>query len=305
MKKVILSLVVVFLLCVILYGLYRYNSNRNDFADIDNDYDAADLYVWNKDKNSSDDGIRYALLEHSEIDVALSEVYKRATTNFEDIKAEINDFLQPNAYVYILELYNVEGYEVDDRYISNIFSYLREYRYNCARYQRIMDGAPPRMIVQGVSKFTDEFFSAKLKSMEEDDLKQNSGEVYRFTCTPSFYNPYVIRIDVNSSGDGVLTYKECEFTEFTLDYSNDNGKLVENETKALTKSQVNAFLELVNKSNFWNMQVLDFRIGADGEGNIIEGVKDGNYHIAYRWTPESGEFYDLVMTFKTLRNSDK
>lgn len=34
---------------------------------------------------------------------------------------------------------------------------------------------------------------------------------------------------------------------------------------------------------------------------IIEAVKDGNYHMAYRWSPQNGSFFGLFKQLESLR----
>jgi hypothetical protein len=65
--------------------------------------------------------------------------------------------------------------------------------------------------------------------------------------------------------------------------------LVQNDTSALTKEQTDWFLGKIHENKFWELAPLDkSRLGADGAQWIIEGVKDGNYRIVDRWSPDDG-----------------
>lgn len=43
------------------------------------------------------------------------------------------------------------------------------------------------------------------------------------------------------------------------------------------------------------------RMGADRTDIIIEAVKDGNYHMAYRRSPQNGSFFELYKQLESLR----
>jgi hypothetical protein len=65
--------------------------------------------------------------------------------------------------------------------------------------------------------------------------------------------------------------------------------LVQNDTSALTKEQTDWFLGKIQENKFWELAPLDkSRLGADGAQWIIEGVKNGNYRIVDRWSPDDG-----------------
>lgn len=42
-------------------------------------------------------------------------------------------------------------------------------------------------------------------------------------------------------------------------------------------------------------------MGADRTDIIIEAVKDGNYHMAYRRSPQNGSFFELYKQLGSLR----
>ena len=71
--------------------------------------------------------------------------------------------------------------------------------------------------------------------------------------------------------------------------------LIQNETRPLTKEQSEWFLnQAVLK--FWNEpHERDEHGGNDGSQWIIEGVKDGQYRIEDKWSPEAGPIHELGM----------
>jgi hypothetical protein len=72
------------------------------------------------------------------------------------------------------------------------------------------------------------------------------------------------------------------------------GTLIENTTRDLDRAKVGSFLGLVDTTNFWKTpNPVDDQTGTDGSQWIIEGVKNGKYHVVDRWMPENGPAHDL------------
>ena len=70
----------------------------------------------------------------------------------------------------------------------------------------------------------------------------------------------------------------------------DPGKLIQDDVATLTKERTDWFLQVIEANSFWKLPSRDeTRMGCDGAQWIVEGVKDGNYHIVDRWSPERGE----------------
>ena len=69
----------------------------------------------------------------------------------------------------------------------------------------------------------------------------------------------------------------------------------------MTKEETQLVTKKFSETDFWNMPLKVHRSGADGMDIIIEAVKDGNYHMAYRWTPVSGSFFELYEQLESLR----
>ena len=94
----------------------------------------------------------------------------------------------------------------------------------------------------------------------------------------------VIRIDVSADGTSRLTTK---MTSGAGGYG--PGQILHNRTSTLTREQTEWFLGKIEDNKFWRLSAVDkTRMGLDGAQWIIEGVKDGNYHIVDRWSPEGG-----------------
>jgi len=67
------------------------------------------------------------------------------------------------------------------------------------------------------------------------------------------------------------------------------GQLARSDTYALTREKTTWFLGKIEENKFWELPTVDrSRMGTDGAAWVIEGVKDGRYHIVDRWSPDNG-----------------
>jgi hypothetical protein len=137
-------------------------------------------------------------------------------------------------------------------------------------------------------QFLYEWYSTQLKAFGEQSLwtlsKTQKEQSYRFLWLRTFHHPIAIRIVVNADGTSRLTTK---MTSGAGGYG--PGQLVQNETSAQTKERTDWFLGKIHENKFWELALFDkSRMGLDGAQWIIEGVKNGNYHIVGRWSPHDG-----------------
>ncbi|MBP7705707.1 MAG: hypothetical protein KA243_00510 [Candidatus Aminicenantes bacterium] len=112
---------------------------------------------------------------------------------------------------------------------------------------------------------------------------------YRFLWLRSFHPSIAVRIDVEPSGRGVLTAKRLSGKG-----GYHPGRLVEARSKDLSARTARAFLDRLARADFWHSLPLD-RSGLDGAYWILEGVKDGSYHIEERWSPARGAFRNACL----------
>jgi hypothetical protein len=137
------------------------------------------------------------------------------------------------------------------------------------------------------------WYEKDLEALKEPSLWQLSKvekvQSYRFLWLRSFHNPIAVRITVSADGASLLTWKVASGA------TGRAGNLIQNKTLTLDGKQTNLFLEQVERSNFWKLPpVLEDR-GVDGAQWIIEGVRDGDYHIVDGWSPKDGEVRALGM----------
>ena len=86
-----------------------------------------------------------------------------------------------------------------------------------------------------------------------------------------------------------------------------------NNTRALTKEQTNRALDRINEVGFWSLPSYEkptegvgpsgeksTEIGLDGAQWILEGIMDGRYQIADRWSPQRGPVRTLGLMMTKL-----
>lgn len=141
--------------------------------------------------------------------------------------------------------------------------------------------------------FRASWYSACLAAMEEPSLwemsRNRESHVYRFLRLPSFDLPAVgVRLSVKKDGTAGLISTVTGPSMLGYPSAPTNRK-----TRHLTKEQTNTFLGIVQETGFWNEPNLDDRAGLDGEQWILEGVRNGEYHIVDRWSPKKGVCLEL------------
>lgn len=147
--------------------------------------------------------------------------------------------------------------------------------------------------------FVVEWYSKHLLSMNEKSLWQTrsdkSRHEYRFTSLPTWGNPVVISFEIDREGNGKVFVKKSDGHG-----GYDAGKLVLDKVIELDSEQTEKLTNQLNELKFWELPTKIDRMGVDGAQWVMEGIKDGEYHIVDRWTPESGKFYETCNLFFEL-----
>ena len=105
-------------------------------------------------------------------------------------------------------------------------------------------------------------------------------EIYRFTWLRSFDEPVVIRVE-----------NKDESIRLFVKMINNNRiykaeEILINDTIVLSTFQWTELNEKLNKIDFWNIDPIENTngsMGTDGAQWILEGLKDGEYHMIDRW----------------------
>jgi hypothetical protein len=151
-------------------------------------------------------------------------------------------------------------------------------------------------------------YGKHLKAMGEPGLSRDGreAEVYRFLFLPCFYRPISVRVTRTAPSatlravqlNGMGGYKP--------------GKVVFDKTTRLTEAQSESLRTLLEKSRFWSMKTNvqwananfgNFVGNLDSDHWIVEGVKDGKYHVVDREEPE-GDFEALCLYLLELSGLD-
>ena len=140
-------------------------------------------------------------------------------------------------------------------------------------------------------------YSLHLSFMEEPSLfkmaESKDREVYRFLWLRSFHAPFSFRLHVRPEGTGFLFVKSTNRGGF--------GQIVLSKVVNLDERQVNRFTTALEDLRFWILPTSDpSRTGRDGAQWLLEGVKAGKYHIVNRWSPEDGQFRQLMLDLVAL-----
>jgi len=133
------------------------------------------------------------------------------------------------------------------------------------------------------------WYSKHLVSLKEPSLWELSRqdpkvETYRFLWLRTFDRPISIRISVDSRGAVALTTKITN-----AQGGIEPGRLVQNRTKRLNKDLADWVLGMLEQYKFWDLpsylEPKEGVINLDGARWIIEGVKNGRYHVVDRFSP--------------------
>jgi len=119
--------------------------------------------------------------------------------------------------------------------------------------------------------------------------KVEGTETYRFTCLRTFHAPFAIRVSKQGQAPANLMVK---ISDGAGGYSSEN--LVSTSAKQISDEEWAQITEALNKNDFWNMPTQKISSGSDGSEWIVEGVKNGKYHVVDRWTPQKGTDYRLI-----------
>ena len=142
-----------------------------------------------------------------------------------------------------------------------------------------------------VNSIIDDMTSVHLRAMNEPSLwklsrQKRTANVYRFLwLQPLGQHPICIRLTQAGEDYGLHVGSHDGASGITA------GRLTLNKDLKLNKQLGDKLIELIGKSRFWTTPVMVKEDGAiaDGDVIVIEGVKDGRYHVIDRGGTSSGE----------------
>lgn len=250
------------------------------------------VYIWNESEDSLFNGLRYSYCISSEA-ADLSEIKTNSTSDFEDV-FDVIEKLPQGAEVLTTALYSVKGYKVPYDIYNEITLRVFKGGYKSSYTTLCIEEIPP--IIKDFHDFTNEWYSEELFALDEEALYHSEAEIYRFSYFPAFSNPIVVRIKIKDDGTSEINYK--------VGNGNANahsGGILKSETAELNKNETQEFIDLLSTNVYWNLPKDIERLGLDGYEVVIEGVKNGEYHIVNRWVPEKDNpVYNIQKYFFTL-----
>ncbi|WP_210420089.1 hypothetical protein [Aquisphaera giovannonii] len=146
-----------------------------------------------------------------------------------------------------------------------------------------------------------------LPAMKEPFLQELAGKdraatVYRFLWLPSFHDPISVRF-VNSDR-GIFLYA----TRLKLDREYRPVRIVERRSVELKPVHWKRITDQLKKARFWDLPTHARHPfgggGEDGHLLIVEGVRDGQYHVVMRDNPPGGNFVDLCQAMLFMSQID-
>lgn len=135
---------------------------------------------------------------------------------------------------------------------------------------------PPELFSGREGEFMVRWYSKTLYALDDKPLWPGvtAEPIYRFTWSRSFSYPLSVSLTLLPDGTGivVLHAADAELQHLTA-----------NQSRSIGAEQVAEFLELLEHAEFWQMPSLGGRRGFDGSEWILEGTRNGNYHLVTRW----------------------
>jgi len=143
---------------------------------------------------------------------------------------------------------------------------------------------------RGVAKF--------LRAIGEPSLldaaKNKSSDSYRLLWLRTFNQPIAIRLTIRPDGTGQLMG-----VEMTGKSGFDLGVVATTEIVEVSQDQIHQFQDLLQTTEYWSMPTLDVRLHEerirDGADWILEGSRDGRYHVVARTSPSIGTYRDACL----------
>jgi hypothetical protein len=135
------------------------------------------------------------------------------------------------------------------------------------------------------------WYSLHLETMNELPLSAliNEDESYRFLWLRSFHNPVAIHV-WRAGGRYFMTVKRLNGRG-----GYDPGTVDLDRTRSLTENDWDAFMMHLEHSQYWTMPTKEDQMCNDGAQWMMEGYREGRYHVVGRQCPGDGAYRDACM----------
>lgn len=140
-------------------------------------------------------------------------------------------------------------------------------------------------------RFRSDWYSRHLEAMNELPLTAlvNEDESYRFLWLRTFHNPVAIHV-----------WRAGERHFLVAKRLNGSGGYVPGtvdlyRARSLSEDDWNSFMTHLEHSEYWAMPTQDEQTSPDGAQWIMEGYREGRYHLVDRQSPDNGTYRDACI----------
>ncbi|WP_417602383.1 hypothetical protein [Owenweeksia hongkongensis] len=138
------------------------------------------------------------------------------------------------------------------------------------------------------------YYAQYLRAFEEESLYKQSGEIiiYRFTWLRTFHHPVMVRVE--NINDKLRVY--WKVMDGMGGYGTDT--LLQNERSGISFQNWNELDSLIDETDFWNLPQGERKPpNTDGSNWLLEGYRNGNYHLVDRHSPKKDQAIYVLGTF--------
>ncbi len=136
--------------------------------------------------------------------------------------------------------------------------------------------------------FVSDWYGKHLNAMQEPSLVSPGDfdkEVYRFLWLRTFNRPIAVRVERSFERANLIV------TELSGAGGYEPGNVLRRETISITDKSWCDFIAMLEVSRFWELGGPNMdEQGLDGASWILEGVREGRYHLVERWSPQDGDY---------------
>lgn len=135
------------------------------------------------------------------------------------------------------------------------------------------------------------WYSKRLRDLKESPLLSltDEDETYRFLWLRSFHNPIAIHISKTGSRP-FMVVKELRRMD-----RNDPREFLEEHSRSFTIPEWNGFMLRLEVARYWQLPANESLFAEDGAQWILEGYREGRYHVVDRQTPAAGAYRDACL----------
>ena len=131
------------------------------------------------------------------------------------------------------------------------------------------------------NEFKVKWYSQHLVSMDEPSLwiitENSDKEIYRLLWLRTFDSPVVIRLEIDRNSVKLFVKRTNGLGGYNA------GSLINDLKYEISRDSLNDFYDLLRNSKYWKLPTNKLVLGTDGAQWIIEGIKNGKYHLVDRY----------------------